>query len=1009
MQNTDKIQALRVGQGDDEVRTAAEHDRPESSSAGNSYCSIRQLPHNVQRRGRRRRRRHDGGPSVAGDDDDSGHVRFPSGLDFERVINQYSIQAARDRLRQTYTTYTDDGDGDAVTESTQNLVGDDDDDNVPLLGRGGDQEYSTFDDSLHDDRKPAEESHLPPPPPPPPSISKRRVTLRRQDRSMFGYTGNTAARWMLTILTGLMTGLISILIVSCTDFIQKWRSNLLDTYWQETDRNSFYIFCLYAATNWSLALISSFLCLYLAPEAIGSGIPEVKAYLNGVRVKRFSSMRLFLVKIVSTIASVSSGLAVGPEGPLVHIGAILGASCTKISGTVLRIFPSNALFRMNEGIWSYAIMDLSQFSTDAERRDLVSIGAAAGFAAAFGAPIGGLLFSMEEASSYFDHSMFLKTLTATAIATFCLAVHHGNLSDYSIISLGNFQTPNQNIFLNRVEELPLYILVAVVGGILGGLFCRAWKMLQLFRQRKFMDSTACKLWQVAILSLLTSSMTYYIPLMQWTCRSVDLDDDLVDDDETNSYRFHAHQFDCPPGQINELADIVFGSRTDAIGAILTNPEQFSPWTLLTVGAIFFPLMTLTLGVALPSGIFMPTFLIGSSLGGAAGMLFQQWVSPELSPSTFALLGAAALLAGIQRSTVSLCVILVEGTGQVKVLMPVIITIVVARYVAGLVHKHGLYETGIMEINHYPYLDHEEKKCYDIFQVKDIMSKPPRTIGPRERAQTLVKLLRETDHHGFPVVDPRTKKFLGLVRRDQLVALLECGVFEEVEDGSSHRSDTDDEDEDVSGENSTREKWTPRPGVGKTPLMNLAYHINDDRYDFAEFTRSKSNEMLAEDVFDANAWLVSIQRSVASIPPIHVDEIPSNGSRVSLVVADNSLPPLTVIQKTVGAEEGDPRRVGGNSNFATVGTNRKGNVYIQWLNPLHTPKWINLAGVMNLGTYTVTEFCPVSKAHFLFTSLGLRHLIVLGGETGGVVVGLITRINLLKGSIEERTGYEIEVY
>ena len=50
---------------------------------------------------------------------------------------------------------------------------------------------------------------------------------------------------------------------------------------------------------------------------------------------------------------------------------------------------------------------------------------------------------------------------------------------------------------------------------------------------------------------------------------------------------------------------------------------------------------------------------------------------------------------------------------------------------------------------------------------------------------------------------------------------------------------------------------------------------------------------------------------------------------------------------------------------------------------------------------------VSKAHFLFTSLGLRHLIVLGGESGGKVVGVVTRINLLKEFVEERTGYAID--
>ena len=71
----------------------------------------------------------------------------------------------------------------------------------------------------------------------------------------------------------------------------------------------------------------------------------------------------------------------------------------------------------------------------------------------------------------------------------------------------------------------------------------------------------------------------------------------------------------------------------------------------------------------------------------------------------------------------------------------------------------------------------DKKVYDIFPISEIMSYPPIVLGPREKAHTIVRLLRESIHNGFPVVDPGTKRFMGLVRRDQLVALLECGVFE----------------------------------------------------------------------------------------------------------------------------------------------------------------------------------------------------------------------------------------
>ena len=63
---------------------------------------------------------------------------------------------------------------------------------------------------------------------------------------------------------------------------------------------------------------------------------------------------------------------------------------------------------------------------------------------------------------------------------------------------------------------------------------------------------------------------------------------------------------------------------------------------------------------------MPTVLTGSALGGYAGIIFCDHISPDLTPSLYALLGATALLAGTQRNTVSLCVIMMEGTGQTKV-------------------------------------------------------------------------------------------------------------------------------------------------------------------------------------------------------------------------------------------------------------------------------------------------------------------------------------------------------
>jgi hypothetical protein len=79
------------------------------------------------------------------------------------------------------------------------------------------------------------------------------------------------------------------------------------------------------------------------------------------------------------------------------------------------------------------------------------------------------------------------------------------------------------------------------------------------------------------------------------------------------------QFNCESGHSNELFKILLGSREDAIRGILSDPLSYDPKTLFTVGILFFILMSLTFGVSVPSGIFMPSILAGSALGGFSGI------------------------------------------------------------------------------------------------------------------------------------------------------------------------------------------------------------------------------------------------------------------------------------------------------------------------------------------------------------------------------------------------------
>ena len=143
----------------------------------------------------------------------------------------------------------------------------------------------------------------------------------------------------------------------------------------------FVLFCM------TLTGSAAALTVYGAPAAAGSGIPMVKAELNGVRVPGALSAATLAVKLVGVTLVVASGLPCGREGPMVQLGA--GAACI-----VLRAH--NRI--LSAGWCRSARAQARVIEEDRDVRDFVSMGAAAGVAAAFDAPIGGVLFALEEVS-----------------------------------------------------------------------------------------------------------------------------------------------------------------------------------------------------------------------------------------------------------------------------------------------------------------------------------------------------------------------------------------------------------------------------------------------------------------------------------------------------------------------------------------------------------------------------------------------------------------------------------
>jgi chloride channel 7 len=143
---------------------------------------------------------------------------------------------------------------------------------------------------------------------------------------------------------------------------------------------------------------------------------------------------------------------------------------------------------------------------------------------------------------------------------------------------------------------------------------------------------------------------------------------------------------------------------------------------------------------------------------------------ELSPATFAdsgtyaLVGAAAVLGGVSRMTISLTVILLEATGDMQYVLPLMLTLLAARY-AGNVLSKGLYDMTI-ELRNIPFLEANLGGHYGILRytpISDLMAQPVKVFRRVEKVAAVYNTLMNCPHHGFPVVD-NDGRIVGLVAR-----------------------------------------------------------------------------------------------------------------------------------------------------------------------------------------------------------------------------------------------------
>uniref|UniRef100_A0A665WPP9 Chloride channel protein n=1 Tax=Echeneis naucrates TaxID=173247 RepID=A0A665WPP9_ECHNA len=580
--------------------------------------------------------------------------------------------------------------------------------------------------------------------------------------SYLGFRCLEISRWVVCGWIGFLTGLIACFIDIAVEELAGFKYQVVKENIEKfTEVGGLSIsLLLWAVLNAAIVMVGAIIVAYFEPIAAGSGIPQIKCYLNGIKIPRVVRLKTLVVKVCGVICSVVGGLAVGKEGPMIHSGAVVAAGVSQGRSTSLK---------KDFKIFEY-------FRRDTEKRDFVSAGAAAGVSAAFGAPVGGVLFSLEEGASFWNQMLTWRIFFASMISTFTLnfflSIYHKNTGDLSSPGLINFGRFEGDSVAYNLYEIPLFILMGAIGGLLGALFNILNYWLTIFRIR-YVHRPCLQVMEAMLVAAVTATVSFTMIYFSNDCQP-------LGPEHAEEYPL---QLFCADGEYNSMATAFFNTPERSVRSLFHNQAgTYNPLTLGLFTLTYFFLACWTYGLAVSAGVFIPSLLIGAAWGRLFGILLAyitpNSVSKWADPGKYALIGAAAQLGGIVRMTLSLTVIMVEATGNVTYGFPIMLVLMTAKIVGDYIVE-GLYDIHI-KLQSVPFLHWEAPATSHWLTAREVMSSPVTCLNRIEKVGTIVDTLSNTStkHNGFPVV-VQPAKLCGLILRSQLIVLLKHKVFVEL--------------------------------------------------------------------------------------------------------------------------------------------------------------------------------------------------------------------------------------
>ncbi|KAK5216406.1 glycerol ethanol, ferric requiring protein [Exophiala xenobiotica] len=547
---------------------------------------------------------------------------------------------------------------------------------------------------------------------------------------------DAAQAWIVITLVGVVIGLNAAALSIVTEWLSDIKMGYCTTAWylnegfccfgsesgcDEWKRwSSFGIanYFIYAIFAVLLCFVSAYLVKNYAPYAAGSGISEIKCIIAGFVMKGFLGFWTFLIKSICLPLAIASGLSVGKEGPSVHYAVCVG-------NVISRFF--------------------DKYKRSASKtREILTATAGAGVAVAFGSPIGGVLFSLEEMASHFP----LKTLWRSY---FCALVATAVLS-----AMNPFRTGQLVMFSVKYDrdwhffEIVFYIILGIFGGLYGA-FVINWNLKAQAFRKKYLSKHAIP--EAVILAGATALLCYPNMFLR------------IDMTEMMETLFRECEGDY---DYDGLCD-----RRNRWSLIMSLAAATVMRTLLFI---------VSYGCKVPSGAFVPSMAIGASFGRMLGIIVQ-WLHesfpdsrffsacqpdvPCITPGTYAFLGAGAALSGIMHLTISVTVIMFELTGALTYILPTMIVVGVTKAVGDRFSKAGIADQMIW-FNGFPFLDNKEEHTFGVSVSQVMTGNISMLSATGMEVKAVQKLLNDTTYSGFPIVEDKDARILiGYIGRTEL--------------------------------------------------------------------------------------------------------------------------------------------------------------------------------------------------------------------------------------------------